>query len=167
MRSSMFNVQALPDAFQSHLFDLFFPSIPGMSNTSDLTFKCQTSALPGFALDNVEIALQGVTKNEAGRAIYSHTMAATFLETVDQSTRAAFRNWREMIRSWENNSGSPPSAYKVNGELVLYDNIPNVVRTIKIFGMWPESVDEVQLAGNESNAVFLSVTFRFDWTKEI
>ena len=164
-RSSVYNVQQLSDAFQVWNFDLRFPSIPGGGDAVSLTYKCQTASLPGFNLESVDIELHGVKKKEAGRATYEHTFQCTFLETVDFSTRTAFRNWRETCRSWKLNTGSVSSAYKVNALLELYDNAPSVTRSIVIYGVYPETVDTLSLE-NSSTAGFLSVTFSYDWTDE-
>ena len=164
-RSSLYNVHALPDAFQVWNFDLFFPSIPGGGDNVTLTYKCQSTSIPGFNLEPVDIELAGVKKKEAGRATYNHTFPCTMLEVVDFSTRRALRNWRETCRSWKKNNGTMSSAYKVNGQLVLYDNQPSAVRTIMIYGMWPETVDDLSLE-QASTAGFLSITFSYDWTDE-
>ena len=166
-RSGLQQIQALPDAFQTWNFDLFFPSIPGVSDPIQLSYKCQTSNIPGFNLEGVDIELHGVKKREAGRATYGHQFECTFLEVVDLSTRKAFRNWREKARSWKQNSGSDSSVYKVNAELVLYDNAPNVIGTVKIYGMWPETVNDLSLEGNSSTAGMLSVQFSYDYTDEL
>lgn len=165
-RSSLQNVLALPDAFQTWNFDLFFPSIPGATDTTPLTYKCQTSALPGFNLEPITIDLHGVTKKEAGRATYNHTFQSNFLEVADMSTRLAFRNWREACRSWKLNTGSVSSAYKVNGQIVTYDNTGAAKLTIVCYGMWPETVEDLSLEGNQSVAGMLGVTFSYDYTDE-
>ncbi|QRE00279.1 hypothetical protein [Burkholderia phage BCSR5] len=166
-RSSLFDVMSLPDPAQSWNFDLFLPNIPGSSDTRDLTFKCMTTDLPGFGLDVVETPLHGVTLNFAGRAIYTHTMNAVFLETADWGTRQKFRTWREMARSWKNNSGSFASSYKVTAEFVLYNDIPQVVRTCRLYGLWPETVAEFNMDGGASNIVQQTVTFRYDWVDDL
>ena len=164
-RSSVYNVHQLPDAAQVWNFDLRFPSIPGGGDAVALTYKCQSSSIPGFNLESIDIELHGVKKKEAGRATYEHTLQCTFLETVDYATRDGFRKWRETCRSWKRNTGSVSSAYKVNGLLELYDNTPAVTRSVVIYGMYPETVDSLALE-NSSTACFLSVTFSFDWTDE-
>ena len=166
-RSSLQNVLSLPDAAQSWNFDMFFPMIPGASDTMALSYKCQTSALPGFSLDKVPVDLHGVSKQEAGRATYTHTLAANFLEVVDFSTRDVFRNWREMIRSWKNNSGSASQDYKVNTQIVVYDNAAAPVRTIICYGTWPEVVNDTPLDGSQSTALILDIQFSFDYTDEL
>lgn len=165
-RTSLFDVQSLQDPAQSWNFSLFLPSIPGSDDTRDLTYKCMTTDMPGAGLDVVEVPLAGVTLNFAGRAIYTHTLNATFLETSDWSTREKFRRWRESIRSWEQNSGSVAAAYKVNAQVVVYNDIPQVVRTCQVRGLWPETINEVALDGGQSSLVSLQIGFRFDYWRD-
>ncbi len=126
-----------------------------------------TTALPGMNLDNVEVALHGVTLNFAGRATYPGTFNATFLEMRDWGTREMFRRWRETIRSWTQNSGTFASAYKVTADLVVYNDIPQPVRTIRVYGVWPEQIADIQLDGGASNVVTTEITFRYDWTDDV
>jgi hypothetical protein len=166
-RTSMANVLALPDAAQSWNFSLFIPRIPGSSlNSQNLTFKCKTTAIPSFGVEPVDIALAGVTKKEAGRAIYQHTFSCTFMETVDYTTYQAFRAWRDYMRSWKNNTGTNSSAYKVNLELDLYGNAGDVIQTIILAGAWPSEVADTQLDGSQSAVIDLSPTFSFDYLSD-
>lgn len=164
-RSSLQNVMSLQDPAQSWNFDLFLPSIPGSSDTRDLTFKCMTTDLPGAGLEPVEVALHGVTLKFAGRAIYTHTLNAVFLEMSDWGTRQKFVNWRESIRSWQQNTGSIAAAYKTSAQIVVYNDVPQVMRTVNITGLWPETIGDVPLNGGESATVSLTITFQYDfWT---
>lgn len=166
-RSSLQNVASLQDPAQSWNFDLFLPSIPGSSDTRDLTFKCMSTDLPGASLDVVKVDLHGVTLNFAGRATYTHTMQVIFLETADYSTRDKFIKWRESIRSWANNTGTLAATYKCNAQLVVYNDLPQVTRTCNVYGMWPETIADVPLNGAESNAVTLTITFSFDYFEDV
>jgi hypothetical protein len=94
-------------------------------------------------------------------------MNIVFLETADWSTRQKFRTWREIARSWENNSGTFSSTYKVNAEMVLYNDIPQVVRTCRLIGFWPETVGEINMDGGASNIVQQTVTARYDWVRDL
>lgn len=163
-RSSINDVLSLADPAQSWNFDFFIPTIPGSSDTRDLTFKCMTTEMPGTAFDPLDVALHGVTVPYPGRKIYTHQMQVTFLETADWGTREKFRRWMESIRSWRNNSGSLAAAYKVSGQMVVYNDIPQVVRTVNLTGMYPETMGEVALDGGASNIVQLQMTFKYtDW----
>lgn len=165
-RSSLANVASLQDPAMSYNFDLFLPSIPGSSDTRDLTFKCMSTDLPGASLDVVKVDLHGVTLNFAGRATYTHTMAVTFLETADYSTRDKFIKWRDSVRSWGNNTGSLAASYKTVAFISVYNDLPQVTRTCKITGFWPSVIADVPLNGAESNAVTLAITFSFDYFED-
>lgn len=163
-RTSNANIQSLPDAAQTWNFDLRFPSIPGSSLSAEqLTFKCKTATLPASSIEPVKIELHGVAKQESGRATYEHTYTAVFLETIDYTTLTAFRQWRDYQRSWKRNTGTNSSAYKVRGELDVYDNAGALVKTMVLVGSFPTSINEVQYDGAQSAAVEMTVTFSFDY----
>jgi hypothetical protein len=161
MRTSLQDVLSLQDPAASYNFDLFLPNIPGSSDTRDLTFKCMTADLPGVSVDPMDVALHGVQVPFAGRKIFTHTLNATFLETADWMTREKFRRWNEFIRSWQNNSGSLAAAYKVDAQMVLYNDVPEVVRTTNLIGLYLESMSEVQMDGGQSGLITLQCGFKF------
>jgi hypothetical protein len=166
-RTSLANVQSIADPATSWEYDLFLPAIPGSADTRQLTYRCQSTALPGAALDPVTVALHGVELRYAGRAIYTHTFESVFMEGSDYATRTAFMNWRESARSWQNNSGTLASAYKVNGQIVVYNSIPNVVKTVNVFGMWPETIADYAMDGTASNLITLTITWNYDFLTEV
>lgn len=165
-RSSLADVLSLQDPAQTWNFDLFLPTIPGSSDTRDLTFKCMTVEMPGSSIERVETPLHGVNAIWAGRKIYTHSIPVTFLETADWSTREKFRRWHNM-RDWIANTGMTGAQYKVEGQVVVYNDKPEVVRTCRVRGFWPDVISEVQLDGAQSGLVQLNITFAYDlWTDE-
>jgi hypothetical protein len=162
-RTSLADVSSIADPATSWEYDLLLPSIPGSSDTRQLTYRCQSSALPGVGLEPVEVALHGVVLKFAGRAIYTHTFESVFMEGSDYATRTAFVNWKESARSWVNNSGTLASQYKVNAQIVLYNSLPQVTKTVNIFGLFPETVGDYPLDGSASNLMTLTVTWQFDY----
>lgn len=165
-RSSLYDAQAVADPAQSWNYDLFLPAIPGSSDTRALTWKCMSTGLPGFALDRVTVALHGIELIYAGRKTYEHTFTSTFMEASDWSTRNQFYAWSESTRSWIQNTGTYASSYKVNAQLVVYNDLPQVSRTITVVGMWPQSVADVELDGSASNLVTLQITWAFDYVTD-
>jgi len=165
-RTSLANVSSIADPAVSWEFDLFLPTVPGSTNTSQLTYRCQTTALPGVAIEPVEVSLHGVTLKYAGRAIYTHTFESVFMEGSDYATRNAFYNWKESIQSWITNTGTLAAQYKVNGQIVVYNSLPQVVRTINIYGMWPETVGDYALDGTASNLLALTITWQYDYIED-
>lgn len=165
-RSSINDVLSLQDPAQSWNFDLFLPAIPGSSDTRDLTFKCMTTDMPGSSLEPVNVALHGVELKFAGRKTYTHTLNAQFMETSDWSTRTKFKNWCDSARSWKNNSGTLAAAYKVNAQIVVYNDLPAVVKTVQVTGLWPEAVQDVPLNGGASELVTLTIQFSYDFWED-
>jgi hypothetical protein len=165
-RTSLADVSSLQDPAVSWNFDLFLPTIPGSSDTRDLSIKCMTTDMPGSTIERVEVPLHGVNLVYGGRKTYSHSIATTFLETSDWATREKFRRWHQM-RDWVNNSGMLASAYKVNAQVVVYNDIPAVTKTCAVTGLWPDVINEVALDGSASNLITLAITFAFDFWEDI
>lgn len=166
-RTSLQDVSAIPDPALIWNYDLFLPSIPGASDTRQLTWRCMSSGLPGSEIDRVDVQLHGIQLVRAGRRNWTHTFNSTFLEAIDWNTRNQFINWMESARSWVNNTGTQSSAYIVTGQLVVYTDAPAVAKTVQVFGMWPQVVGDVQLDGSQGGGhVSLEITWAFDWTEE-
>lgn len=164
-RVSHSDVMSLPDAAQAWNWTLFIPSLPGGSGLSvsqGLTIKCKTTAIPTSKIAAVKIDLAGVSKQEAGPAQYDHAFTTQFLETVDFETVRAFRAWRDHMRSWKNNTGTDSSSYKRKLELDLFDNAPNVGMSMALVGAFPTEIQEIQLDGASTEALFIQVTWSFD-----
>lgn len=117
--------------------------------------------MPGTQLEPLDVALHGVQIPYAGRRMYTQSLNVTFLETYDWETRSKFFRWMELARSWTNNSGSYHATYSTTALLIVYDDIPQPIKTNRIFNIWPENVQEVQLDGSQSGPVVLSVGFKY------
>lgn len=167
-RTSLRDVAGLPDPQTTYNFDLFFDSIPGGAgvNSRGLAIRCMTTSIPGMQVDQITVPLHGVEVNYAGRQIYSKQFSATLHETRDNGIRAAIRGWVEYARNNRQNQGNHKAQYARTAEIVLYDDIPNETRRIKVFGCWPLSFDDLQLDGSQSTAAQYNVTFSFDYTQE-
>lgn len=162
-RTSLFDVQSLRDAAQNWNFDWFLPTIPGSSDTRDLTIKCQSTDMPGRTIEEVDIALHGVNLKQAARLTFTHTQAATFLETVDWETRNKFLRWSEATQSWKNNSGSVSAVYKVQGAVAVYDMAPTLTKQCFLYGQWLREMQDVPLDGSASAVVMVTANFSFDF----
>lgn len=165
-RTGLSDVNSIPDPAQGWEFDLFLPTIPGTSDTKQLTFRCMSTSLPGTELDRVSVALHGVEKIFAGRRNYSHNINTTFLEAIDWKTRDSIKKWIDTARNWITNTGTQSQTYKVNAQIVLYNDQPQVARTIIVYGLWPQQMNDVALDGGQSNHVQLDVTWSFDLTDD-
>lgn len=165
-RTSLSDVAGLTDPQLTYNFDLVFDSIPGGGDSRGLITRCMSTSIPGMQLDQVTVALHGVETNYRGRQIYTKQFNATFHETRDQLARIAFRNWIEFAQNNRQNKGNYKAQYSRTGEIVLYDDVPNETRRVKVFGCWPMSMDDLQLDGSQSTAAQYNITFSFDYTEE-
>jgi hypothetical protein len=167
-RPSFDDATSLPDPFLTYNFNLVFGrGIPGGGDIRTTSFKCQTTAIPGQQIDPVKVPYRGVEINYAGRAIWSGTFDATFLEVRDISTRTTFRRWMEIARDNNLNQGNFASIYKVDADLELYDDVPSLVKVIKVRGMFPLNMADLPLDGSSSQAGQLSITFSYDRTLDL
>lgn len=164
-RPNLTDLESVKDPLQTWNWSLLLPNIPGSNLGRDLTIKCVSSAIPGSTVEQVPVEAHGMKLNFAGRRTWSGTWTATFFETRDAGTRAAFVSWLELTRSWENNTGSYKEDYAVTGSLELYDDLPQVVKTIKIRGLFVQDLSEVSL-DQTSGVITYSVTFSFDRTDD-
>jgi hypothetical protein len=146
----------------SYQFALFL-NVPSGGDPRALTLRCQNVVLPGISNDEVQVALHGVEVNYNGRPVYPRTFASTFLETRDLPVRDAIRGWIEYARNARNNTGTYKAQYESTGDLVLYDDQNNVIRTIRFYGLFPQMMDEPQMDGSQSTAIMLTTTWKYDY----
>lgn len=166
-RTHLQEVQALVDPLQQYNWDIFIPNMPGTADSRTFTYKAQTTSIPGSMLESVPVNLHGVELRFAGRRNYSHSLNVTLIETRDVGTRESLMTWQNMARDWINNSGNYKSVYGTTIEMVLYDDIPQEIRTIRLIGAWPETVDDTSLDNSQSGVVTTSVTFSYDYCVDV
>jgi hypothetical protein len=140
--------------------------MPGTPNSRAFTFKAMTTSIPGSLIEKVEVPLHGVQLNFAGRQNFSHSLQITLLETRDVGTRDMLRRWQQTARDWLTNTGSYKETYSTTVEMVLYDDIPQEVKRIKLIGCFVETLDDSQVDGSASAAVNISCTLSYDYLEE-
>lgn len=167
-RTSITDVQSVLDPAQTWNWDMFLPNIPGSGGSAAraLTIKCISTSMPGSQIEQVGLEAHGVKLNFAGRRQWSGTWQATFFETRDSSTRNSFINWMEFSRSWNRNSGAYKADYAVSCSLSLYDDLPQIIKTTRVVGIFPTAVEDSNL-DQTSGIIQYAVTFSFDYTEEI
>lgn len=166
-RTSIQDVRSLGDPMQTYNWDVIFTRIPGTADIKPFTYKAMTTSIPGMLLESVPVALHGIELRYAGRANYSHQLPITLLENRDASSRDMLVKWHRSARDWVSNTGSYKDAYGVTVQLLLYDDIPEVIRTINLYGCWPETIDDAAVDGQASGAVQISMTLSYDYFEDV
>jgi hypothetical protein len=167
-RTSLQDVQSVQDPMLAFNFDLVFPALPGTGTAAarELIIKCTSTSIPESQLEQVSVEAKSVKLHFAGRRMWSGTWNTTMFESRSSSTRDAIIAWHELCRSWVGNSGSYKSVYAVPVEIVLYDDLPQVIRRIRMHGVFPQSTGAPTL-GSNSEIVSYEITWSFDYTEDL
>jgi len=165
-RTSLQNVIGLNDVLQTWNWDIIFPNLPRVVDSRSFTTRALAAEIPDSQLEDVAVETKLLTLHWAGRRKYSGQVNITFLETRDASTRDMLIGWQEYARSYRKNKGTYKSEYAVNADLILYDDKPKAVRSVRIYNMWPSNVPNVSLDANAA-AIQYAVGFTYDWYEEV
>lgn len=165
-RAGLRDLATLPDPLIQHQFDLMIPNVPGGGDGEGLQLRCQSTQLPGVSVETVTVALRGKELVYAGRQLFEKTLSVTFQETVDILVRNTMLNWLYFIVDERENTGNTKADYSTSATIQLYDESNSVIRTIKMFGVFPTEFAAVDLAGDSVGAVLPSATFSYDWFED-
>ena len=161
-RSSLSEMRGLPDPLLSYNFDLIISNMP-VGDMLALKLKCRTTVLPGLSAEDVTVSAHGNDIKFLGRPIWEHNLQASIYETRDLTTRDSIRPWIEFARNARTNTGAYKADYEGIGDIVLYDDRANAIRTIRLFGFYPQLLDSPSLDGGTSTPVEYNVTFYYDF----
>lgn len=161
-RTHLQDIRGLPDPLLSYNFDLVIRP-KGGGDGRPLTVKCQSTSIPGMQIESVTVALKGAEVKYAGRRMFTKTLEASIIETRDMSTYNALQSWFNAARNPVANTGGYKADYSSVVELVLYDDIPSVVKTFKLFGVYPETLSDAALESSSSTVVAYSLTLSYDF----
>jgi hypothetical protein len=163
--TSLQDARALPDPLYTYQWDVIIAALPGSPNSRSLTYKATSTSIPGSMLEEVAVNLAGVELRYAGRQNYSHSFALTLHETRDTGSIEMMRRWQRIARDNNLNTGTYKEMYSTSVELILYDDLNTVVRTITLVGCWPQTIDDAAL-DRASGAVSISTTLSYDFFTE-
>jgi len=154
---------AVLDPMLSDNFQLNFPSVPTGANSQPLLMQCRTASKPGWTINNVEVQLFGHTLEHAGNLTYGHDLTVEYVENRSAQISKILEDWGHMVRNPETQTGAYKSEYQRDGELTVFDQKGNTIRSYIIHGCWPSQLPDLPFDGQASNIISLSVTFKYDW----
>lgn len=163
-RTGLTEVSALPDPLQQYNFDLIIPNIPIAGDTRSLTIQCMSTSLPAKSTEEVNATLHGVTIQYAGRQTWQQSLPVQYHETRALVAWNILDAWVKYQRDTKANTGTYHTEYKTTGIIRLYDDHAQVIKEMKMFGMFPRSVDDPQFDGSGSAPVPVNTTFVYDYT---
>jgi hypothetical protein len=160
-RVSLADVRAIPDPIQTWSFSLIIPALG-----EGIDVRCQTTSLPGVNTDSVLVALHGMETKYMGRETFSHQLSATFIETRDMLIRNQFMDWYKEGRNSPDNQFNFKSVYEKTANVIVYDDVGGIVKELKLYGVYPEDINEAALDGTNAAAMQVTIILSFDYYTE-
>ena len=142
---------------------------PGYSSaggeTSDLSFLCTSSAIPGQTLGLTEVQFRGRTLKMAGDSRTFTDWSISVLNDTDFKLYRAFERWMNGMNNMTDNEGlTNPTDYQVDGFIHHLDRDGNTIKSYTIRGAFPTSLDGIALSYGTNDAIEdFGVTLSYQW----
>ena len=143
-----------------------FPSYAGGTDeTSDLSFLCTATGIPGQDIPMVTVNFRGRQLKLAGDSRTFGDWTMTVLNDTDFKLYRAFERWMNEINNMTDNEGlTNPTDYQVDGFIDHLDRDGNSIKTYTIRGAFPTSLDGIALSYGTNDAIEdFGVTLAYQW----
>lgn len=151
-------------------FTVMIPPPPALDSTNIQTvlLMCKGVSVPGVNMVTAPVRTTG----EMTEAAYDRTFGAAslnFYVDADLKVRYFFDQWINLIQSPSTRIFTYPKEYKseqIEISVLRLDDNPSYM--ITLFDAFPKSIGDLSLAGDDTNAMTLNVTFDYRYyTTEI
>ena len=131
---------------------------PGYSSvggeTSDLSFLCTATAIPGQDIPMVSVPFRGRVLKLAGDSRTFGNWTMTVLNDTDFKIYRAFERWMNGINNMTDNEGlTNPNDYQVDGFVDHLDRDGNSIKQYQLRGCFPTALAGIGLAYGTNNAI--------------
>ena len=131
---------------------------PGYSEvgteTSDLSFLCTATGIPGQDIPVVTVNFRGRQLKLAGDSRTFADWSLTILNDTDFKLYRAFERWMNGINNITDNEGlTNPTDYQVDGFVDHLDRDGNSIKQYQIRGSFPTSLDGIALSYGTNDAI--------------
>ena len=142
---------------------------PGYSSvggeTSDLSFLCTATAIPGQDIPMVTVNYRGRQLKLAGDSRTFGNWTMSVLNDTDFKIYRAFERWMNGINNITDNEGlTNPNDYQVDGFIDHLDRNGATLKTYTYRGLFPTALDDIALDYGTNNAIeTFGVTFTYQY----
>ncbi|MGL6228657.1 MAG: phage tail protein [Culicoidibacterales bacterium] len=142
--------------------NLFKVEIPSLG--ANFEFKCKAASMPAASVEKVPIGYQNKKINLAGDRTFDDWTITCYNDEA-HDTRQQFIDWQALAQALDRNiSGEAPDSYKKVAYVSQLDRKGEVTRTYTINGIWPTTVNELQLDWEQNSEVEkFEVVMSLDW----
>jgi len=131
---------------------------PGYSSvggeTSDLSFLCTATTLPGQSLGMTEVQFRGRTLKMTGDSRTFGDWTMSVLNDTDFKIFKAFERWMNGMNNMTDNEGlTNPANYQVDVKIDHLDRNGATLKTYILRGAFPTSLDDISLSASDNDSV--------------
>ena len=143
-------------------------SFPGYAEvggeTSDLSYLCTATSIPGQSLGTVAVPFRGRVLNLVGDRTFA-PWSVTVLNDTNFKIYRAFERWMNAMNNMTDNEGlTNPNDYQVDGFIDHLDRDGNSIKQYTIRGAFPTSLDGIALSYGTNDAIEeFGVTLSYQW----
>lgn len=151
---------ARPTLFQCQITNPINP-------TADIKipFLIRAAGIPESILGQYTVPYFGRQIKYAGDRTFAD-WTVTVINDEDFAIRNSMEEWMNFINSHDSNSRGLPQQYKSTGQVTQYSKDGSPLRTYIFEGMFPISVDGIQLDWSQTDAIEeFNITFQYDLWK--
>lgn len=161
-RPTLNDYQSTGDVVITADWYMLIPFIPGAPDPRRISYKINSTALPGHQIEQVPVELGARKWHFGGRRVFQGSWTATLIETSDGSSRADLINWMNMCRPYRVGAGTYKNQYAVDAEVYVYDAANRISVLSIVKGLWPMQLDDAQLDQGGSTPLQYSIQFSYD-----
>ena len=134
--------------------------------TGNFHFLCRSAQVPALTIGEVAVPYRGRTIYLAGDRVYD-AWNITILNDRNYSVRAYLESWMDNMSdlgATTKANALSSASYYANATVKQLDRNNAVIRTYKLEGLWPTTLDAIDLSYDANDAVEeFGCTFRFNW----
>ena len=134
--------------------------------TNNFHFLCQSAQIPAMTIGEVAVPYRGRQIFLAGDRTYD-AWTITVMNDRNYSVRAFLENWMDDmsdIGGTTKANALSAASYYANATVQQLDRNNKSIRTYKLEGVWPTTLDAIDLSYDANDAIEeFGATFRFNW----
>ena len=134
--------------------------------TNNFHFLCRSAQIPALTIGEVAVPYRGRTIYLAGDRTYD-AWTVTIMNDRNYSIRAFLENWMDDmsdIGGTTKANALSAASYYANATVQQLDRNNKSIRTYKLEGLWPTTLDAIDLSYDANDAIEeFGATFRFNW----
>ena len=134
--------------------------------TGNFHFLCRSAQIPALTIGEVAVPYRGRQSFLAGDRTYD-AWTVTVMNDRQYSVRAFLESWMDDmsdIGGTTKANALSASTYYGNATVMQLDRNNSAIRTYKLEGVWPTTLDAIDLSFDANDAVEeFGATFRFNW----